>query len=136
MPSAYAPASNQGLQLRLLGALHAQLNGQPVSGLSYNKMRALLAYLAVEGEQDHKREALAELLWAGQNASTARGNLRRTLEDLRRVLELPSGDSLFFASKHSIRFRTNGSVDVLDFTAPPPANSGQAQSHDERGLTL
>ena len=109
MPTAFAPLlpPNQGLQLRMLGDLHVHHNGAPLAGLSYSKMRALLAYLAVESEHEHRRETLAELLWGNHNATTARGNLRRTLADLRRVLELPSGTELFSASKHSIRFLGN-----------------------------
>ena len=107
---------DQGLKLTLLGGFEAHLNGCPVSGFAYNKMRALLAYLAVEREQDHSREVLAELLWSGNDPKTARGSLRRTLADLRRVLELPSGTALFSASKQTIRFVQNINVDVLDFT--------------------
>jgi len=55
--------STQNLELMLLGGVDVRLNGVSVTGISYNKMRALLAYLAVEREQDHSREALAELLW-------------------------------------------------------------------------
>ena len=40
LPSAHA------LKLLLLGGFDARLNDHPVTGISYNKMRALLAYLA------------------------------------------------------------------------------------------
>jgi len=109
------------LDLRLLGGFDARLKNSHVAGITYNKMRALLAYLAVEREQDHSREALAELLWGGNDRATARGNLRRTLSDLRRALESPTGKILFFASKHTIRFAPNAYVDVLEFTAAAPS---------------
>jgi DNA-binding SARP family transcriptional activator len=120
MPS-HSP--NQTLQLMLLGGFDARLSGCPVAGITYNKMRALLAYLAVERERDHNREVLAALLWSDNNPTTARGNLRRTLSDLRRVLELPTGTTLFSASKHSIRFIPNAYIDVLDFAGQTPALS-------------
>lgn len=114
-------SSNHGLALLLLGGFDVRRKGRPVAGIAYNKMRALLAYLAVEREQDHNREALAGLLWSGNDHATARGNLRRTLSDLRRLLELPTGKTLFSASKHTIRFAPHGYVDVLEFSADAPS---------------
>lgn len=112
---------DHGLQLMLLGGFEARLQGRPVPGITYNKMRALLAYLAVERVQDHPREVLAELLWSGNTPPTARGNLRRTLSDLRRVLEVPTGTVMFAASKHTLRFIPNGYVDAMDFTGSSSA---------------
>jgi DNA-binding SARP family transcriptional activator len=112
----------------LLGGFDARLNDHPVTGISYNKMRALLAYLAVEREQDHNREVLAALLWHNNDPTTARGNLRRTLSDLRRVLELPTGITLFSTSKNSIRFIPNIYIDVLDFVSLGPHPNGPLAS--------
>jgi DNA-binding SARP family transcriptional activator/predicted ATPase len=112
MPSALA---GHRIRLFLLGGFQARLDGMPVAGIAYTKMRALLAYLAVEREQDHQREFLASLLWPVNEASTARGNLRRTLADLRRVLELPTGLALFSVSRETIRFDPNMAIDVADF---------------------
>ncbi len=124
MPS-HSP--DHGLNILLLGGFDVRLNGRPAAGISYNKMRALLAYLAVEREQDHNREVLAELLWSGTDSTTARGNLRRTLSDLRRALELPSGIALFSVDKHTIRFIPNVPnvyVDTIDFTRQTPTSPG------------
>jgi hypothetical protein len=104
----------------LLGGFDARLNGRPVAGFTYNKMRALLAYLAVERVRDHNREALAALLWGDNAPTAARDNLRRTLSNLRRVLELPCGEVLFSATKHTIRFIPNVYVDTLDFAGTHP----------------
>ncbi|GEM_PF-277853 len=126
---------NQDLKLILLGGFDARLNGRPVAGVFYNKMRALLAYLAVEREQDHNREVLAGLLWSESDPTTARGNLRRTLADLRRVLELPSGKVLFSTSKHTIRFVPNIYVDAMDF-AGRTSTSSENQHLEERIIAL
>jgi len=120
---------NQGLALILLGGFDARLNGHPIAGISYSKMRALLAYLAVEREQDHKREVLAELLWRGNDPKTARGNLRRTLSDLRRALELPTGTVLFSADKHTIRLNPDLFIDALEFSAATSCIAAPTETH-------
>jgi DNA-binding SARP family transcriptional activator/predicted ATPase len=129
----------QDIELMLLGGFNASLHGCSITGISYNKMRALLAYLAVEREQDHRREVLAELFWSGNDPVTARGNLRRTLADLRRVLELPTGKVLFSTSKDTIRFVPVAYVDATDFvrkTPIAPQNQFLAQQKDEEVVAL
>lgn len=130
---------DHNLEISLLGGFDARLNGRSVAGVSYNKMRALLAYLAVEWEKDHHREFLAELFWGGNDPVTARGNLRRTLSDLRRVLESPSGKILFSTSKHTIRFIPCIPVDAINFIREipdSPGDPGAAQRHEEKIIGL
>ncbi|MHB8848734.1 MAG: AAA family ATPase [Burkholderiales bacterium] len=115
------------MEIKLLGSFEVCLAGHPVDCISYARMRALLAYLAVEREQDHSRSFLAALLWNGANPETARGNLRRTLSHLRRALESPTGKTLFLTSKHTIRFVPHIYVDVLNF-------SGQSDDSNEEGI--
>lgn len=64
----------------------AALNGQPAAGLRTDKVRALLAYLLVESQSAHPREALAELLWPDQPPDSALHNLRQALSTLRKAL--------------------------------------------------
>src|SRR6266545_713526 len=66
------------LSLALLGPLQVRLDDQPLSGLAYDKVRALLAYLSVEA-RPHGRDALAELLWPEQEGAAARRSLRQAL---------------------------------------------------------
>ena len=51
------------LSIGLLGPFQATLDGAPVSGFAYTKVRALLAYLAIEAERPQTRAYLAALLW-------------------------------------------------------------------------
>ncbi|MGD9146963.1 MAG: alpha/beta hydrolase, partial [Anaerolineae bacterium] len=51
------------LSICLLGPLQVTLDGKPVTSFESDKVRALLAYLAVEVGQPHRREKLAGLLW-------------------------------------------------------------------------
>ena len=52
------------LSIYLLGSFDVQLGeGMVTSAFRTRKERALLAYLAVEQRQMHRRESVAELLW-------------------------------------------------------------------------
>ncbi len=53
------------LELSFLGSFQVKLGGQPVTGFETDKVRALLAYLAVEYGNPHRREQLAALFWPG-----------------------------------------------------------------------
>jgi DNA-binding SARP family transcriptional activator len=74
------------LKLSLLGPFQASLDGLPVTGFESNKVRALLAYLAVEALRPHSREALATLLWPDWPQGPALTYLRNALADLRQAL--------------------------------------------------
>ncbi len=50
------------LALRLFGSFQATLDGRPITGFESNKVRALLAYLAVEADRPHSRDELVGLL--------------------------------------------------------------------------
>ncbi|MGZ5608913.1 MAG: AAA family ATPase, partial [Methylobacter sp.] len=112
MPS---PLPDNDIKILLLGGFSTELNGSPVARFSYNKMRALLAYLAVEQGKDHNREFLSELLWSDFDIETARHNLRRALSSLRGALESPTGRVIFLTTKHTIRLTPSVYVDALEF---------------------
>ena len=78
------------LSLSLFGPLEVRLDGELVGGFEYNKVRALLAYLAVESAQSHTRAHLSELLWPEAAERAARQNLSQALSQLRRALPAPS----------------------------------------------
>src|SRR3954454_9882158 len=74
------------LSLCLLGGFRAERNGEPIATFESNKVRALLAYLAVEAGRPHQRSALAGLLWPDHPEELARTNLRHVLRQLRQTL--------------------------------------------------
>lgn len=74
------------LELQLLGPFRAALNGRPVTAQVIGKLRALLAYLAVESGRPHHRETLAGLLWSDQPTRKALHSLRQALSSLRKSL--------------------------------------------------
>ena len=82
------------LSLSLLGSFRLTVDGQPGKGFKSNKVRALLAYLAVEANRPHRREVLAGLLWPDWPDRDALANLRSALFDLRKAIgdRTASGD--------------------------------------------
>jgi DNA-binding SARP family transcriptional activator len=74
------------LSLSLFGPFQAALDDQPAT-FATDRARALLAYLAVEADRPHRREALAALLWPDRPETAARRNLSQTLARLRRAID-------------------------------------------------
>ena len=75
-----------GLRITCLPAVAVERDGRPVAALRGATERALLVYLAVEGDRAHPRGALAGLLWPEAPEATARRNLSQTLLTLRAAL--------------------------------------------------
>jgi DNA-binding SARP family transcriptional activator/predicted ATPase len=79
------------LSMWFLGGHHVSLDQEPLRGLEYDKVRALLAYLAIEAGRPHRREALAGLLWPELPERRARRNLSQALFSLRNALATTEG---------------------------------------------
>ncbi|NWF79002.1 MAG: winged helix-turn-helix domain-containing protein [Chloroflexi bacterium] len=75
------------LAVTLLGGFAVAVEGRPVQRFESDRVRALLAYLALPPGRAHSRAHLADLLWPGQPADAARANLRNTLSRLRHALD-------------------------------------------------
>ena len=74
------------LEISLLGTFQITLGSAPVTTFESNKARALLAYLAVECDLPHRRDALAALLWPESAQEAALKSLRNALANLRRAI--------------------------------------------------
>jgi DNA-binding SARP family transcriptional activator len=131
------------LSLSLLGGFEAKLGDATLSGFSTDKVRALLAYLAVEGRRPHRREALAGLLWPGYPERSARTSLRHALANLRRVLGDPATASPFLLVEgETIQLNPQAQVwvDVVELekalsgTKSPPAAAGRLPTAAVSGL--
>jgi DNA-binding SARP family transcriptional activator len=70
------------LAICLLDPFHVTLDSEPVTTFEWDKVRALLAHLAVQADQPHSREKLAGPLWPEMPETSARTNLRHALSDL------------------------------------------------------
>jgi DNA-binding SARP family transcriptional activator/predicted ATPase len=107
------------LSLSFLGPFQATLDGQPLTAFKSNKVRALIAYLAVEADRPHPREVLASLLWPDWPNREALSNLRYALSNLRQVI----GDRIaqppfLLITRDSLQFNSDSdfSLDVATFT--------------------
>jgi len=74
-----------------------------VEGFAYEKVRALLAFLAVERRSPHARESLAALLWPESDADSARTNLRKALSTLRKALDTSSTCPLLLIKQDTVQ---------------------------------
>ena len=107
------------LSLSLLGPFQVSLAGQPLTGFESNKVRALLAYLAVEAERPRARETVAGLFWPEVPEQTARANLRHALTSLRRTLSDGQRQHPFLlTSNQTIQFNPQSDfwLDVTHFS--------------------
>lgn len=82
----------QALQICLLGQFSVTRASFPITTFESNKVRALLAYLAVEQGRAHERSALLGLLWPDWPEASARRSLSQALFNLRQALQDHTAD--------------------------------------------
>src|SRR5260370_11352119 len=97
------------LQLSLLGAAGAVLDGRPIV-FRTKKALALLAYLALH-PGPHPRERLADLLWPDADVADARASLRTALNYMRQALG-PLAEAVIMATRESLGIRPAAPVDL------------------------
>jgi len=121
------------LTFSLLGETQVFLNGKPIQDLSAEKARALLYYLAVEGDRAHRRESLAEMLWPEKPPGYGRNNLKQTLSILKKTLgDAGAEEPIIISSKRDLQFNTScdHQVDALELERI----SRRIQTHSHQDL--
>lgn len=116
----------------MLGPFRAAQDEQALTGFESSKVRALLAYLAVEGERAHSREKLAGLFWPEHAEAAARRNLRQALSNLRITIADQSAPTPFLlAEGGEIAFNPHSDhwLDVAEFEALLEANRTHAHRY-------
>src|SRR5690606_6701493 len=104
-----------------------------------NKVRALLAYLAVEAGRPHRRAHLCDLLWPDLPERSARRNLTQALTVLRRALGEAGTGTLGGAEAPAWLLTTSETVQLRDQpgltvdAAAFAALLGEAERHAHRG---
>ena len=84
-----------------------------------DKVRALLAYLAVESERAHRRGKLVGLLWAERPERTGRQDLSQALSNLRHAIgDRHTTPPCLIITPQTLRFNRSSDqvVDVTAFT--------------------
>lgn len=74
------------LAIHLFGGFRVELNGKLLSKFGTDKTRALLAFLALESDRPHRREALASYFWCERPQAAALHSLRQALYQLQSTL--------------------------------------------------
>jgi predicted ATPase/DNA-binding SARP family transcriptional activator len=93
------------LSLSLLGSFYVALDGEAVTTFESNKVRALLAYLAMESDCFHHRETLAGLLWPERPERNAHHSLSQALWNLRRAIgDCDAAPSFLLINHHTVQF--------------------------------
>jgi predicted ATPase/DNA-binding SARP family transcriptional activator len=108
------------LALSFLGPWQVTLAGEANPNFKYDKVRALLAYLALESDRPHRREALMGLLWPELPETAARNNLRQVLVTLRQAIGDRTADPPYLlTSRATIQFNPDSDfwLDVATFTS-------------------
>ncbi len=121
------------LSISLLGAFQVTLDSEPVTDFATDKARALLAYLVVEADYPHRRDALAGLLWPDEPQRKARHNLRQALSYLRQAISDDDNQApLLLVSRQTIQFNTQSDhwLDVKAFKTL----AALSRNHHHRGV--
>jgi DNA-binding SARP family transcriptional activator len=107
------------LEVRLLGQFEVLHDGKRVT-IPTRNAQSLLAYLALNADNAHRRERLAGLLWPDSSEENACSNLRHELWRLRKALETDE-ESCFIADDLTIAFNPHSqySLDVHTLESTP-----------------
>ena len=122
------------LVLALLGPFAATLDGQPITTFKSVKVRALLAYLAVEADHPQSRAVLAELLWPELPNDAARTYLRHALGKLREAIADHTAEPRYLlATRDTVQFNlaSDHVLDVASFTSLLAACDAHPHRHAE-----
>jgi DNA-binding SARP family transcriptional activator len=122
------------LSLSLLGPFGATLDGAPVTGFDSNKVRALLAYLAVELARPHPRSYLAGLLWPDWPEPSALANLRGALANLRTAIgDREASPPFLLISRETIQLNpvSDHWIDAVAFSQIVQADAATSDGLDQ-----
>jgi WD40 repeat protein/DNA-binding SARP family transcriptional activator len=114
------------LSLSFLGSFQATLDGAPITRFESNRVRALLAYLAVESQRAHSRETLAALFWPDWPPSAALSNLRFALSNLREAIgDRTANPPYLLINRETIQFNqaSQARLDVAEFSSQAPVQT-------------
>src|SRR5258708_7480959 len=101
------------LSVALFGPPQLIPPGPPLVAFESKKAGPLLAYLIVEADRPHQRDALAGLLWPDQPDPVARHNLRQALANLRQVIgDAHATPAYLLITRAAIQFNAASEYDL------------------------
>jgi DNA-binding response OmpR family regulator len=103
------------IRLTLFGEFRLTVGDEERTAFRSDMVRALLAYLVLEGQTPLERDAVAALLWPGYLDHTRRNSLRVALHNLRYLLQ-PVSD-LLIADRKTVQFQVDPAVVWCDVLA-------------------
>ncbi|HNB53659.1 MAG TPA: hypothetical protein PK530_17045, partial [Anaerolineales bacterium] len=108
------------LSLSFLGRFSVTLEAEPVTAFGSEKVRALLAFLAIESAHAHRRTALTAMFWPDSTEKKAAHSLSQTLLRLRQALrekDYPETASFLLVTSQEVQFKYWGDcqLDVARF---------------------
>jgi predicted ATPase/DNA-binding SARP family transcriptional activator len=120
------------LSVALFGPPQVMRAGRPIAGFESNKVWALLAYLIVEADRPHQRDALAGLLWPDQPDPVARHNLRQALANLRQVIgDARAAPPFLLITRATIQFNAASEYDLDVSTVVAYLDACARHSHQQ-----
>lgn len=120
------------LLLHLFGPFAAHVDEGTAVTFPTDKVRALVAYLALDADRAHHRHSLAALLWPEWPDKVALNNLRKSLHRVREAVGRANpalAERLLAADRQTVRLQANAlDLDVASFEADLAAVA--AHAHD------
>src|SRR5690606_6279162 len=101
------------VKVTLLGRFEVLRDDRPLPGFESQKVQELFAYLLLNRERAHPREAVASILWEHGSTAQSRSYLRRLLWQLQHALEDGKGTSdqpLLLVRPDWIQFNPNADL--------------------------
>jgi DNA-binding SARP family transcriptional activator/predicted ATPase len=127
-----ATESSTRLSLLLLGPYRATVGDEPLAESRTKKIEALLAYLAVNGEQAYRRETLVGMFFPDMVDEAARTNLRQTLARLRQAIrDRDANPPFLLITRESVQFNL-ASEHFVDVTSFEQLQGGCPHHHGRR----
>jgi predicted ATPase/DNA-binding SARP family transcriptional activator len=118
------------LRLSFLGAFQVTLQDQPSLHFQTNKVRALLAYLAMASDRPHERATLVGLFWPEMPKAKARNNLSKALGLLHSTLrDQDQVRPFLLVGRRLVRFNPDSDywLDVAEFQQHVAPRAGVPQ---------
>ena len=119
-----------------MGPFEALLDGQAITAFQSDKVRALLAFLAVEMARPHPRETLAGLLWPNVPEGCAHHSLSQALSNLRSAIHDHETTPPFLLVAPQIQFNWHSDhrVDVEELGGWYNRETGKLEAGEENRL--